>query len=73
MANVEFASDGGEFFPPRVSRDADEFEFVRVGAEDAEGVFADGAGGTEQDDAFTGGGSSGSYHGEGEERGERSV
>ena len=67
VANVEFARDGGEFFPPRVGRDADEFEFVRVSAEDAKGVFTDGAGRAEEDYAFAGGGRGGSDHGSGRE------
>jgi hypothetical protein len=32
--------------------DADEFEAVAVGVEDAQGAFSDGAGGAEEDDAF---------------------
>jgi hypothetical protein len=54
VADAELTRDGGEFFPLRVSGDADEFEAVAVGGEDAQGVFTDGARGPEEDDAFAG-------------------
>ena len=56
VLHAEVAGDLGE---PRVvgaGGDADELELVAVRGDDAQGVFADGAGGAEQDDAFAGAG-----------------
>lgn len=46
------AGDLGEARVIGVGGDADELEVVGMGRDDAQGVFADGAGGAEQDDAL---------------------
>lgn len=53
VADAKFTGDRGEFLPLTVGGDADEFELVAVRREDAKRVLADGAGGAEEDDAFT--------------------
>ena len=55
VAHAELAGDAGEFLPIGTGGDADEFELVAVRREHAKRVFADGAGGAEEDDAFAGG------------------
>ncbi len=57
VGDAESVGDGGEFFPIAARGDGDEFEFVGVRGDDAQGVFADGAGGAEEDDACAGGNS----------------
>ena len=52
VAHAVSAGDGGEFFPVAAGGDGDELEFVGVRGDDAQGVFTDGAGGAEEDDAF---------------------
>jgi hypothetical protein len=52
VADAVGAGDGGEFFPIAAGGNADEFKFVGVRGDDAQGVFTDGAGGAEEDDAF---------------------
>ena len=52
VADAMGAGDGGEFLPIAAGGDGDELEFVGVRGDDAQGVFTDGAGGAEEDDAF---------------------
>ncbi len=52
---AELAADLEECGRVLAGGDADELKFVGMRAEDAQGVFADGAGGAEEDDAFAGG------------------
>src|SRR5438552_2686688 len=52
VADVELPRDRGEFFPAIARGDRDEFELVAMRRKHAQGVFADGAGGAEEDDAF---------------------
>ena len=52
-ARAELARGGEEFAGVGVGGDADQFEGFGVGAQDAEGVFPDRAGGAEQDNALS--------------------
>ena len=57
----KLGGDFGEAGVAGAGGDAHEFELAGVGAEDREGVVADGAGGPEQDDAFGARGSGGGH------------
>jgi len=55
VRDLEVAGDLRESLVVLAGGDADELKFVAVGGDDAERVFADGAGGAEEDEAFGGG------------------